>query len=62
MTTTPQFVYIILVLPGLFGLTLFGEGVNKVIHEEWIGVVSMIFGLIFLGGIGVYLALNASMY
>lgn len=48
-TTDPQFLYMILVLPSLFGLTLLGEGLNKVIHEEWNGVVSILFGLMFIG-------------
>lgn len=39
----------ILVLPSLFGLTLIGEGLNKVIHEEWAGVVSIILGFAFIG-------------
>lgn len=47
-TTDPQFLYMILVLPSLFGLTLLGEGLNKVIHEEWGGVFSIIFGLMFI--------------
>jgi hypothetical protein len=38
----------ILVLPALFGLTLIGEGLNKIIHEEWNGVISIIFGVLFL--------------
>ena len=46
--TDPQFLYMILVLPALFGLTLIGEGLNKVIHEEWNGVISIIFGVLFL--------------
>lgn len=50
-TTDPQFLYMILVLPSLFGLTLFGEGLNKVIHEEWSGVISIIFGLMFIGAV-----------
>lgn len=41
----------ILVLPSLFGLTLLGEGLNKVMHEEWNGVVSIIFGLMFIGAV-----------
>jgi O-antigen/teichoic acid export membrane protein len=45
----PQFLYMILVLPSLFGLTLLGEGINKVVHEEWNGIVSVIFGLMFIG-------------
>jgi hypothetical protein len=48
-TNDPQFLYMILVLPSLFGLTLLGEGLNKVIHEEWSGVLSIIFGLMFIG-------------
>lgn len=50
-TADPQFLYMILVLPSLFGLTLFGEGLNKVIHEEWSGVISIIFGLMFIGAV-----------
>lgn len=47
--TDPQFLYMILVLPSLFGLTLVGEGLNKVIHEESGGIISIVFGLIFIG-------------
>lgn len=45
----PQFLYMILVLPSLFGLTLVGEGINKLIHEEWSGLISIVFGLMFIG-------------
>jgi hypothetical protein len=45
----PQFLYMILILPSLFGLTLVGEGLNKVIHEEWSGLISIVFGLMFIG-------------
>jgi hypothetical protein len=48
-TTDPQFLYMILVLPSLFGLTLLGEGINKVAHEEWGGILSIIFGFMFIG-------------
>ena len=40
---------IFLVLPGLFGLTLIGEGTSKVMDYEpkgWIGIIA---GLIFIG-------------
>ncbi len=47
-TTDPQFLYMILVLPSLFGLTLMGEGIYKVVHEEWSGLVSIVFGLMFI--------------
>ena len=49
MSNDPQFLYMILVLPSLFGLTLVGEGISKVIHEDWGGVLSIVFGLLFLG-------------
>ncbi len=45
----PQFLYMMLVLPSLFGLTLIGEGLNKCIHEEWSGLISIIFGIAFIG-------------
>lgn len=47
--TDPQFLYMILILPSLFGLTLVGEGISKVLHEDWGGVLSIVFGLLFLG-------------
>lgn len=51
-TTDPQFLYMILVLPSLFGLTLFGEGINKLVHEEWgSGIISTIFGVMFIGAV-----------
>ncbi len=49
MTQDPQFLYMILILPSLFGLTLLGEGINKVVHEEWNGIISIIFGMMFIG-------------
>lgn len=45
----PQILYMILVVPCLFGLTLVGEGINKLIHEESNGVISVIFGFLFIG-------------
>jgi hypothetical protein len=39
----------ILVLPSLFGLTLLGEGIYKMIHEERGGIISVVFGLMFIG-------------
>ena len=47
--TDPQFLYMILVLPTLFGLTLIGEGLNKILKEEIQGWVSIIFGILFIG-------------
>ena len=45
----PQFLYMILILPSLFGLTLIGDGINKVVHEEYSGIISIIFGFLFIG-------------
>ena len=44
----PQFIYMILILPSLFGLTLVGEGLNKVVHAEWVGIISILFGMGFI--------------
>lgn len=48
-STDPQFLYMVLVLPSLFGLTLIGEGLNKVMKSEKAGYLSIIFGLLFIG-------------
>lgn len=48
-TQDPQFLYMILVLPSLFGLTLMGEGIYKCAHEEWSGLISIFFGILFIG-------------
>jgi hypothetical protein len=42
-TTDPQFLAMVFILPGLFGFTLIGEGVNKIMNYDnhgWIGVVA----------------------
>jgi len=44
----PQFLYMILILPTLFGLTLVGEGLNKILKEEKAGWTSIIFGILFI--------------
>lgn len=44
----PQYLYMIMILPSLFGLTLVGEGLNKVLKSESQGWMSIIFGLIFI--------------
>lgn len=48
-TSDPQFLYMILILPSLFGLTLVGDGLNKMMHEDGGGVISVVFGIIFIG-------------
>jgi hypothetical protein len=47
-TTNPEFLYMILVLPSLFGLTLVGDGLNKMVHEESGGFISIVFGVLFI--------------
>lgn len=47
-TTDPQFLYMVLVLPTLFGLTLIGEGLNKVLDRKSQGWISIIFGFLFI--------------
>lgn len=44
----PQVLFMVLVLPSLFGLTLVGEGLNKVMQSEKAGWVSIVFGVIFI--------------
>ena len=46
--TDPQFLYMILILPSLFGLTLVGDGLNRMMHEEGGGLLSITFGVIFI--------------
>jgi hypothetical protein len=50
-TTDPQFLYMILVLPSLFGLTLIGEGLNKILKDEYQGWLSVLFGILFIGAV-----------
>ncbi len=47
-STDPQFLYMILVLPALFGLTLVGEGISKLVHEDEGGWISIVFGATFI--------------
>ena len=42
-TTDPTLLLILFILPSLFGLTLIGEGVNKIMNYDgrgWIGVTT----------------------
>lgn len=45
----PQFLYMVLILPSLFGLTLIGEGMNKILKSEVSGWLSILFGIMFIG-------------
>jgi len=47
--TDPQFLYMVLILPSLFGLTLVGEGLNKIMKSEMMGWMSIVFGILFIG-------------
>jgi len=38
----------VLILPSLFGLTLVGEGLNKILKEERQGWISIITGILFI--------------
>ena len=44
----PQFLYMVLILPSLFGLTLVGEGLNKILKSETAGWVSIAMGALFI--------------
>ena len=50
--TEPTFLMILFILPSLFGLTLIGEGVNKIMNYDnrgWIGVsVGSVFVIIII--------------
>lgn len=48
-SSDPQFLYMVLVLPSFFGLTLIGEGLNKVLNRDIHGVFSVFFGFVFVG-------------
>jgi len=55
----PQVLFMTLVLPSLFGLTLVGEGLNKVMQSERAGWVSIIMGLMFIAVvIGAYVMIS----
>lgn len=53
LPSNPQFVYILLVLPVLFGVTLIGDGCTKCLNKEWVGLINIVFGVIFLGGVAI---------
>jgi hypothetical protein len=60
-SSDPQFFYMALILPSLFGLTLVGEGLNKILRSETAGWISIAFGFLFiLVVIFVYIFLSQS--
>jgi hypothetical protein len=48
-----QGLYMVLILPSMFGLTLVAEGVWKVMNQHLIGLLSIVLGLMFIGAVGV---------
>lgn len=44
----PQFLYMVLILPSLFGLTLVGEGVYKLTQERGVGWFNILMGVGFM--------------
>jgi hypothetical protein len=50
--TDPQFIYMVLVLPGIFGLTMVGEGVTKVSHYQGSGWFLILSGVLFMAIVG----------
>ena len=47
-TNDLQLLYVVLILPSLFGLTMIGEGLNKVLKSEKAGIISIVVGFIFI--------------
>lgn len=54
----PRFIYMLSVLPILLGVTLVGDGISKLIHEEHGGFISMIAGSFFLAIAAVILGIG----
>jgi len=54
-TNSPQVLYMILVLPTLFGLVLAGEGLNKMVHKKDHGIILMIIGLVIVVAAAMFL-------
>jgi hypothetical protein len=49
----------VLVLPGMFGVTMVGEGVAKVVNYHTSGWIHIFFGLAFMGTVlGAYVYLS----
>lgn len=43
-----QYLYVTLVLPSFFGVTLIGEGVYKILHSQLSGLFNLMVGIIFM--------------
>ncbi|OGY17768.1 MAG: hypothetical protein A2900_00135 [Candidatus Chisholmbacteria bacterium RIFCSPLOWO2_01_FULL_50_28] len=44
----PQLLYMVLIIPSLFGFTLIGEGLHKLVKSDLGGWLSLIFGSLFI--------------
>ena len=44
----PLYLYMILILPSLFGITLIGEGLHKLVKSDFGGWLSLVFGVLFI--------------
>lgn len=54
----PQIMYMALILPLLFGLTLVGEGIYKLTQDRAVGWFNLLMGVVFMGAVvGGYLLL-----
>jgi 4-amino-4-deoxy-L-arabinose transferase-like glycosyltransferase len=44
----PQVIFMVLILPSLFGFTLIGDGLNKIMKSDKAGWASIIMGVMFI--------------
>ena len=49
----PQFVYMVLILPSMFGVTMVGEGVSRVMRSQSSGWISVVMGVAFMMAVGI---------
>jgi hypothetical protein len=60
--TDPQILYMVLILPGMFGLTLMGEGVYKLTQNRSVGWFNILMGMGFVGTVvGGFLILTGAL-
>lgn len=57
----PQVIYMVLILPAMFGLTLVGEGIYKLTQNRSLGWFNILMGLSFVGAVvGGFLILSGA--
>ena len=60
--TDPQVLYMVLILPGLFGFTLVGEGIYKLTNNSGVGWFNILMGVGFMATVAAgYLILSGSL-